>query len=156
MPRVDQLSPEAVKLLQEKQIAILSTTMPDGSPHATPTWVDVEPDGSHILINTVASAGYVKLRNINHDPRVAVTVVDSQNSFRTLMVRGIVVEQLGPDQGAQEHMHVLAKKYMDRDQYTFSEGETRVILRIKPTHILAMGRPGGHQDSVRWREKQEW
>src|SRR5439155_20566684 len=52
MPRAHRLSPGGVKLLQEKQIAILATTMRDGSPQATPVWVDVEPDGSHILINT--------------------------------------------------------------------------------------------------------
>jgi hypothetical protein len=44
MPRADHLSPGGVKLLQEKQIAILSTAMRDGSPHSTPAWVDVEPD----------------------------------------------------------------------------------------------------------------
>ena len=60
MPRSDRLSPSGVKLLQEKHLAILSTIMRDGSPQATPVWVDVEPDGSHILINTVE--GHILLR----------------------------------------------------------------------------------------------
>lgn len=146
MPRADRLSPGGVKLLQEKQIAIISTIMPDGSPQATPVWVDVEPDGSHILINTVV--GHLKADNIDRDPRVAVTVVDSQNSWRTVVVRGRIVEKRDRDQGATEHIHMLAKKYMGRDQYPLREGEARVILRIKPTHVLERGTDG--QRSSRW------
>src|SRR5438105_11681010 len=69
MPRADRLSPGGVKLLEEAQIAIISTIMPDGSPQSTPVWIDVEPDGSHLLVNTVK--GHLKLDNIQRDPRVA-------------------------------------------------------------------------------------
>src|SRR5215213_4028136 len=115
MPRANRLSPDGVKLLEEKHLAVLSTIMPDGSPQATPVWVDVEPDGSHILINTVE--GHLKKENIDRDPRVAVTVVDSENHFRTVVVRGTVVEQRGPDQGSIDHINMLAKKYTGRDEY---------------------------------------
>src|SRR5207249_3678042 len=104
---------------------------------STPVWVDVEPDGSHLLVNTVE--GHLKLDNIKRDPRVAVTVVDSRSPFRTVTVRGRIVEQLGPDRGSTEHIHKLAKKYLGRDQYPLREGETRVILRIKPTHVMERG-----------------
>ena len=140
MPRAGQLSPGGVKLLQEKQLAIIATVMPDGSPQTTPVWVDVEPDGSHIPINTVV--GHVKANNINRDPRVAVTVVDSQNPWRSVVIRGTVVEKRDAGQGATEHIHVLARKYMGRDQYPLLEGETRVILRIKPTHVYERGTDG--------------
>src|SRR5437867_302012 len=113
MPRGDRLTEKGIELLLEKQIAILSTLMPDGSPHSTPVWVDVEPDGTHVLINTVE--GHVKLKNINRDPRVSVTVIDSENHFRTVQVRGTVVEQLGPEQGSVEHINKLSKKYTGRD-----------------------------------------
>ena len=140
MPRADRLSPGGVKLLQEKQLAIIATVMPDGSPQTTPVWVDVEPDGSYILINTVMS--HLKANNINRDPRVAVTVVDSQNPWRSVVIRGIVVEKRSPGQGAVEHIHMLARKYMDRDEYPLLEGETRVMLRIKPTHVFEHGTNG--------------
>src|SRR4051794_1423278 len=149
MPRGDHLSANGVKLLQEKHLAILSTIMPDGSPQATPVWVDVEPDGSHVLINTVM--GHLKEHNIERDPRVAVTVVDSQNHFRTVVVRGVVEEMRGPDQGSVEHINQLARKYMGRDQYNLREGETRVILRIKPTHVRDSG--GGGDASWRARNR---
>ncbi|MBI4213567.1 MAG: PPOX class F420-dependent oxidoreductase [Chloroflexi bacterium] len=137
MPRADRLSPGAVKLLQERHLAIISTLMRDGSPQATPVWVDVEPDGSHILINT--AEGRIKTNNVDRDPRVAVTVVDAQNFQRTVVVRGRIVEKRGPDQGANEHISMLAKKYTGRERYSFRGGETRVILRIKPTHVLEHG-----------------
>ena len=146
MPRANHLSPGGVKLLQEKQLAIIATVMPDGSPQTTPVWVDVEPDGSHILINTVAS--HLKMTNINRDPRVAVTVVDSQNPWRCVVLRGRVVEKRGGDQGATEHIHMLAKKYLGRDQYPLADGEARVILRIKPTHVVERGTDG--QRPSRW------
>jgi PPOX class probable F420-dependent enzyme len=148
MPRADRLSPQGVQLLQEKHIAILSTVMRDGSPQATPVWVDVEPDGSHILINTVE--GHLKAHNIDRDPRVAVTVVDSENHFRTVVVRGTVVERRGPEQGANEHIDFLAQKYTGRERYVLRDGERRVILRIKPTHVRESGGGGG----AGWRERQ--
>jgi PPOX class probable F420-dependent enzyme len=146
MPRADKLSPDGVKLLQEKHLAIIATLMPDGSPQTTPVWVDVEPDGSHILINTVA--GHIKANNISRDPRVAVTVVDSQNPWRSVVIRGTVVDKLGPDKGSTEHIHTLARKYMGRDQYPLREGETRLILRIQPTHVFERGTDG--QRESRW------
>src|SRR5207244_12386230 len=97
MPSADRLSPGGVKLLQEKHLAIIATVMPDGSPQTTPVWVDVEPDGSHILINTVV--GHLKANNINRDPRGAVTVVASQNPWRSVVMRGAVVDERGPDPG---------------------------------------------------------
>jgi PPOX class probable F420-dependent enzyme len=146
MPRADKLSPGGVKLLQEKQLAVIATIMPDGSPQTTPVWVDVEPDGSHILINTVAS--HIKANNINRDPRVAVTVVDSQNVWRCVVIRGTVVEKRGPDQGSTEHIHTLARKYMGRE-YPLQEGETRVMLRIRPTHVFERGTDG--ERAGRWK-----
>ena len=107
MPRADRLSAGAAKLLEEKHIAIIPTIMPAESPQATPVWVDVEPDGTHILVNTVV--GHLKLANIKRDPRVAITVVDSQSLVRTVTVRGTVVEQLGPDRGSTEHINKPAK-----------------------------------------------
>ena len=136
MPAADRLSPGAVALLQEKQIAQLATVMADGSPQVTPVWVDVEPDGSHLLINT--AEGRVKMRNIARDPRVAVSVVDSQNPYRLAIVRGTIVERR--HEGADQHIDKLAKKYLDKDTYPFRrEGEQRVILRIKPHHVLEQG-----------------
>jgi PPOX class probable F420-dependent enzyme len=136
MPRTDRLSPGAVKLLEEKQIAQLATVMPDGSPQLTPVWIDVEPDGSHVLVNT--AEGRVKTRNVERDPRVALSVVDSQNPYRYAIVRGEIVERRR--EGADDHIDKLSKQYLDKDIYPFRTPDMqRVILRIKPSHVLELG-----------------
>ena len=136
MPKAETLSPGAVTLLQEKQIAQLATTMKDGSPQVTPVWVDVEPDGSHILVNT--AEGRVKTRNIERDPRVAVSVVDSQNPYRLAVVRGRIVERR--HEGADQHIDKMAQKYLGQESYPWrNPQEQRVILRIKPEHVIEQG-----------------
>ena len=136
MPKADKLSPGAVKLLEEAQIANLVTLMSDGSPQVTPVWVDVEADGSHILVNT--ANGRVKQRNTAKDKRVAVSVVDKGNPWRFALVRGDIVEQR--TEGADAHIDKLAKKYLGQDSYPFRQPtEQRVILRIKPHHVTEMG-----------------
>ena len=136
MPAADRLSPGAVKLLQEPQLAHFVTLMADGSPQVTPVWVDVEPDGSHVLVNT--ADGRVKANNVARDGRVALSVVDSQNPWRYVLVRGDIVERRHA--GAADHIDALAKKYLGQDKYPFHrEGEQRVILRIKPHHVIELG-----------------
>ena len=81
--------PEAlISLLYQPSTCYIATTMPDGSPQLTQTWVDT--DGEHILINTVQ--GFQKVRNIELDPRVAVTVADPDNPRRYFAVRGRVID----------------------------------------------------------------
>ena len=136
MPKADKLSPGAVKLLEEPQLAHFVTLMSDGSPQTTPVWVDVEPDGSHVLVNT--AEGRVKTNNIERDPKVALSVVDKKDEWRFTLVRGTIVER--HHEGADAHIDKLAKKYMGKDSYPFRrEGEQRVILRIKPHHVIEMG-----------------
>lgn len=138
MPRADRLSPDAVKLLQEKQIAHVATVMRDGSPQVTPVWVDVEPDGSHVLINT--AEGRIKANNLMRDPRIAISVVDAENPYRAVAVRGTIVERRNEQEGAAEHINKLARKYRGDDTYRRrASGERRIMLRIKPTHVMERG-----------------
>ena len=117
-------------LLSERQLAHVATLEADGSPHVTPVWIDV--DGDHILFNT--AKGRVKHRNLLRDPRVAVSVVDKADDYRTLCIKG-TAELI--DEGADAHIDKLAKKYLDADTYPFRKpGEVRVIVRITPTERL--------------------
>lgn len=136
MPKADKLSPGAVKLLQEPQIAQIATIMADGSPQITPVWVDVEPDGTHVIINTVA--GNLKTRNIHRNPQVAISVVDKNNPWRYTIVRGTVVEERR--EGADAHIDTMAQKYLGQATYSMRQpGQQRVILRIKPHHVMELG-----------------
>ncbi len=136
MPKAEKLTEAAVRFLQEKHIAHFVTLMTDGSPQVTPVWVDVDTDGSHVLINS--SEGRVKTRNAARDPRVAVSVLDEQDVFKFVIVRGQVVERNHKD--ASAHIDSLAKKYTGAERYPYGQGqEQRVILRIKPDYVLEQG-----------------
>jgi PPOX class probable F420-dependent enzyme len=117
-------------LLMEPQLAHVATVGEDGSPHVTPVWVDT--DGEHILFNT--ARGRVKYLNIARNPMVAVSVVDKGDDYRTLSVKG-TAELI--DEGADEHIDQLTKKYLGQERYPFRRpGEKRVIVRITPTQKL--------------------
>lgn len=129
------LSPGAAALLGEPNLAHLATLMPDGSPQVTPVWVDF--DGTHVLVNT--ALGRAKTRNLARDPRVALSVVDRANGSRSLAIRGRVVELT--EQGADDHINRLARKYTGHDYQRRNPGERRVLLRIEPlrVHEQALG-----------------
>ena len=78
--------------------------------------------------------GRVKPRNMRRDARVAVTVFDQENPYQQAMIQGRVVAM--EHEGAEEHIDLMARKYMDLDSYPFrQEGEQRVIVRIAPEKI---------------------
>jgi PPOX class probable F420-dependent enzyme len=121
-----KLSTEEVELLREPQIANVATVMSDGTPQVTPVWIDT--DGENILFNT--SKGRVKHRNLVRNPKVAISVVDRNDPWRTLVVRG-TAEFI--DEGADAHIDSLAKKYLGVDTYPgHKAGEQRVIVRVTP------------------------
>jgi PPOX class probable F420-dependent enzyme len=121
-------------LFQKKAFASLTTLMPDGSPQTTPVWVDV--DGDHVIFNS--AKGRQKDRNVRRDPRVALAIIDPENPYRYLEIRG-KVEQI-TEQGADKHIDKMAKKYLDKDKYPFAQpGEVRVMYKIRPEHTTTMG-----------------
>lgn len=124
------LSEEVRKLFLEPNFAHLATLMPDGSPQATPVWVDLE-DG-RILVNT--AEGRAKPRNVRRDPRVAISIAKQDNPYTSASVRGRVVEMR--HEGADQLIDKLAKKYIGQDRYPWRRpGEQRVIMVIEPEHV---------------------
>ncbi len=117
-------------LFAKKAFAHLATIMPDGSPQVTPVWVDF--DEKHILINT--AAGRVKDRNMTARPQVAVEIMDPDNPYRYLAVRGRVVGVT--EEGAAEHINtVLSPRYTGRIGNYGTSGEVRRLYRILPEHV---------------------
>ena len=125
-----QISEPIAKLLEGRNFAFVATLMKDGWPQITPTWVDLE-DGK-ILVNT--AEGRLKQKNISRDGRVAISVIDQNNPYHMVTVRGRVVEQR--KEGADEHIDKLAKKYLSLDKYPLrSPNEKRIIIKIKPERV---------------------
>jgi PPOX class probable F420-dependent enzyme len=121
-------------LQQKKAFANLATLMPDGSPQVTPVWLDYA-DGA-IRINT--AKGRVKARNLKVGSPVALAVMDPDEPYRYLQVRGRVRRVV--EEGADAHIDALAKKYLGKDKYPFRQpGELRVIYEIEPKSASGMG-----------------
>jgi PPOX class probable F420-dependent enzyme len=117
-----------------KALASVGTVMPDGSPQVTPMWFDY--DGKLILVNS--ARGRVKDRNMRRNPAVAVAIVDPENAYRYVAVRGRVVEIT--EEGADAHIDRLAKKYLGQDRYPHRRpGEVRVTYKIAPQRVSGMG-----------------
>ena len=121
-------------LFQKKAFAQLATLMPDGSPQVSPVWVDY--DGRYIVINS--AKGRVKDRNMRRDPRVGIDMLDPDNPYRHLSIRGRVTAVT--ENGADEHIDKLTKKYTGQDHYPYrGPGEVRVIYKIEPESVHTVG-----------------
>jgi PPOX class probable F420-dependent enzyme len=121
-------------LFQKKAFGQLATLMPDETPQVSPVWIDY--DGRYILVNT--AKGRVKDRNMRRDPRVGMDIMDPDNPYRHLSIRGRVAEIT--EQGADQHIDKMAKKYLNLDRYPNRQpGEVRVLHKIEPTGTHALG-----------------
>ena len=122
---------KAIKLIEGKNFAFLASLMRDGSPHVTPLWVDREDDV--VLVNT--SVGQTTQRNMKRDPRVSIAIVDHDNPYDRVIILGRVKVQ--SQEGAEEHIDKLAKKYTGANKYQRSSPtEKRTTIKIEPTRIL--------------------
>ena len=123
-----------LELFQKKFFGHLATLLPNGTPQTSPVWVDF--DDTHVLVNS--ARGRLKDKNMRQRPQVALSIQDPDDPYRYLEVRGRVVEIT--EQGADEHIDRLAKRYLGLDRYPYRQpGEVRVIYKIKPERTSALG-----------------
>ncbi len=128
-----QIPEDLIAQLRTPCLCYLATTMPDGSPQLTQTWVDT--DGEHVLINTVTT--HQKTRNVQRDPRVAVAISDPAEPTSFTQLRGRVVRTRL--EGATDHIEDLSQKYTG-GPYPWWGGrdQTRIILVIEADSITAL------------------
>ncbi len=120
-------------LQQKKAFASLATVMSDGSPQVTPVWFDYA-DGV-VRVNT--AKGRVKARTLHEGARVALSILDPDNPYRYLQIRGRVRKLT--EEGASDHIDSLAKKYLGKDKYPFARpDEVRIKCEIEPTSASGM------------------
>lgn len=120
--------------------AVFTTINPDGGPENTLVWASW--DGEHVLVNT--AKGRRKDRNVRANPQVALFVLDPEDMFRWIDVRGLVAEVV-PDPDA-ENISAHAKLYVGVDNYygdyqdiELKDKEERVIIKIKPENVVTLG-----------------
>ena len=120
--------------LENPFVGTITDLRPDGSPHTTVVWVDVNGDGE-VSFNT--AYGRAKPRYIAADGRVSLAIVDPGDPYRWIAIGGSATLV---DEGADAQIDRLAKKYIGKDTYPFrAPGERRVTVRIAPTRIESRG-----------------
>ena len=125
---------DVLALLREPSLCYVSTIMPNGSPQVTPVWFDYT--GGMIRVNT--AKGRVKARNLREGAPVAMSILDPDNPYRYIQIRGRVKRCV--EEGADRHIDSLAKKYLGKDKYPFAQpGEVRIMYEIEPFAAHAMG-----------------
>jgi len=121
-------------LFNKKAFANLATINSDGTPQVTPVWVDY--DGKHVIVNS--ARGRRKDKNMTENSAVSLAIMDPDNPYRYLEVRGRVAEIT--EEGADQHIDKMAKKYLGVDKYPYRRaGEVRVMYKIEPRKTSAMG-----------------
>jgi PPOX class probable F420-dependent enzyme len=123
---------ELEDILQGSGFAHVATIGPNGEPQNNPVWYDW--DGETIGISQTPQKQ--KMKNLNRDKRVALSILDPENPYRYIEVRGeVAAVEPDPD---YSFINALANRYMGQDYPYLQEGEERVIVRIKPLHTTTM------------------
>lgn len=128
---MESIPDEKLDLFEKPSIATFASSLPDGHPHVTPVWVNY--DGTHLLV--VTRKGTRKYKNVQHDPRVTVTVIDPDDMYRFVEVRGDVEEM--PEEGALEFSDEQAQRYWGVEEYPYARDAPRALLHIRPGRVVA-------------------
>ncbi|NJN15912.1 MAG: PPOX class F420-dependent oxidoreductase [Oscillochloris sp.] len=121
-------------LLESTALAHVATVGPNGEPQVNPVWFGW--DGTHLRFSQTTTRQ--KYRNVQRDPRIALSIVDPANPYRYLEIRGKVVAiEADPD---WEFINGMAKKYLGQDTYPWRRPEdTRIVIVVEPEHSTQMG-----------------
>lgn len=127
--------PDAYKdLLESAALMNVASLGPSGEPQVTPVWFGW--DGEYIRFSITKARQ--KFRNLSRDGRIAGSIVDPQNPYRYLEVRGKVVRIEDDPTGA--YIDEMAKKYLGQDKYPWAQpGDERKIVVIEPLRTSQMG-----------------
>ena len=118
-------------LFQGAALAQLATLRPDGTPHLTPVWIDLE-EGL-LLVNVRADR--LKALNMARRGDVAICVVDPANPYRYVSITGLVESVTGD--GAMTHMDRLAGRYLGVRNYPWAQAdERRLLFRVRPRRVI--------------------
>ena len=125
------LDDKTIELATGKNFAIVATNMPSGHPQAQMMWVDC--DGENIIFNTEIHRA--KFKNLERDPKVTVTIMETGNPWSYSEVRGHVSE-IVRGQEARDHIDSMAQRYMGVDDYPNPIQSERVMVKVAPDRVF--------------------
>lgn len=122
-------------LLERPLVVSLATLQPDGSPQVMPMWADLV-DG---MVRVNAAVGRQKHANMVARPAVSILVIDPDDPFRFLEVRGRVVSW-SVERDAELHADKLITEYRGAEFVPEEpRAETRSMFVIAPVRVLTGG-----------------
>jgi PPOX class probable F420-dependent enzyme len=124
-----ELSAAVVDLFRGPNFGVVATISADGAAQLSVVWVDS--DGRDVLFNT--AAGRAKPRNLARDPRCSVLVVDREDPYEWVAVRGRAEVS---SEGGDEHIDKLARKYTGSG-WKQRPGEQRLVVRVHPEQVTS-------------------
>ncbi|MBJ19391.1 MAG: PPOX class F420-dependent oxidoreductase [bacterium] len=132
MGKLSAVVPEShYDIVEDKNYAQVAMVMPDGT--LANNIVAFNWDGEYVRFSTIKSRQ--KYKNFTNDQRVAVCIVDPDNAWRYLEIRGRVELE---DDKDRSFINSIAKKYMNQDEYPFDKpGDERVTLTLIPSRVRA-------------------
>jgi PPOX class probable F420-dependent enzyme len=126
--------PEDVRALADgRNIAHVATLLPDGSPHSVPVWIAVE-NGQLAFLTSPRSQ---KARNLERDPRLAISIVDADRPTRMAMLRGHVHRRVDGDEGWQI-IDRIAAKYIGAP-YPLREDRVAFLIAVERASTQTFG-----------------
>jgi PPOX class probable F420-dependent enzyme len=136
MPKATHIPDSFRDFFTRPVLAHLATLMPDGTPQVTLVWIDY--DGAYLLVNTIGDRQ--KGRNLRARAQVGLDMVDPDNPFRYLSVRGRVVELT--EEGAAAQIDGLALRYLGTPYPRHDPARPRLLVRIQPDEVIYQERIG--------------
>ena len=124
------LPDKAKRLLDDANFVVVATSNTDGSPQTSVVWATYE--GDEVLLSTIQ--GRKKETNWLKDPRVSVLILDRENPYSYVEVRGTVGMST---EGGPELIERLSQAYTGQS-YTGDEGtdNIRVVVRVRASHVV--------------------
>ncbi|MCP3856893.1 MAG: TIGR03618 family F420-dependent PPOX class oxidoreductase [Actinomycetia bacterium] len=132
------MSPELMDLVRRPNFAHLATLRTDGSPKLDPIWIDVVDEHTLVMATGMTS---LKTRNIQHDPRVAISIVDKDNPYEEAQIRGLAVVEPDTDMAG---MDAISHQYIGAPFPMRDNMENRVLLKITVTQSRYANLPFEH------------
>lgn len=131
-----KLTEKERQILEKPVFVHVGIVLPDGTPHVSAMWVDL--DGDDIILNT--AEGRTKAKVLHVGSPVALSTQDPENPYRNVNVRGQVVQVISEEEGAGAGINHMAKKYLGVEEYQFrAPGERRVQYRVRAEVVSGWG-----------------
>ncbi|MCG7595020.1 PPOX class F420-dependent oxidoreductase [Mycobacterium sp. PSTR-4-N] len=122
------LSDQAKEMLAKANPAVISTVRSDGQPVSAATWYLLR--GDEILVNM--DEGRVRLQHMRKDPRVSLTVLDSDDWYTHVTVIGRVTRMYDDDGLAD--IDALSRRYSGQEYPQRDRRRVSAVIEVDRVH----------------------